>query len=658
MDTFLVYLIIGIVTGALYSIAAAGLVLTYATSRVFNVAHGAIGMVMAYLMYTLWVQQGLPEWLALVICVLVVAPAVGVFLDWAVMRWLERASVAQRLVVTLTLLILCQGLASLIWGRGENITEVMPSIFSSSTFSPISGLNVTYDQLADVIVAAVVAGGLWLLLKRTRIGTMMRGVVDDRDLTQLNGLNPRMVTSLSWAIGTALAALAAILLAPGVSMDITTLSLLVVSAYGAAIVGGLTSLPWAFVGAMILGIGSSFMVGYLPPTNLFQNVTDAAPFILLFIVLSLRRPRYGEQERIASFREPRPPRLWKMIAMIVAGVVLVILAVPHMSSVYQLVVGNGIIYAGILLSLILVTGMAGQVSLAQFSFLGFGDVLLSHLTTGAHLPYWAALIVATVSTGLLGAIVALPALRLRGLYLALSTLAFALLMDNVFFASSAIFPQQGAGIPDPPPSIFGLTARSYTSVAAVAVVFVGLCAVGILVLRQRHFGRALAALRDAPAAASALGLNVVRTKLIVLALASGMAGLMGCLYGSLFQQALSSQFVYLNSLTALLILSIYGVTSVSGAFVGAGFYSLFYLMIPNWITNQNIVSAIQPLGIGLAVFALAQHPEGAIAQNRDSFARWRGRRALRAVTVVADAGLAAVPEASAAIGVAERKGGG
>jgi len=658
MDTFLVYLIIGIVTGSLYSIAAAGLVLTYATSRVFNVAHGAIGMVMAYLMYTLWVQQGLPEWLALVICVLVVAPAVGVFLDWAVMRWLERASVAQRLVVTLTLLILCQGLASLIWGRGENITEVMPSIFSSSTFSPISGLNVTYDQLADVIVAAVVAGGLWLLLKRTRIGTMMRGVVDDRDLTQLNGLNPRMVTSLSWAIGTALAALAAILLAPGVSMDITTLSLLVVSAYGAAIVGGLTSLPWAFVGAMILGIGSSFMVGYLPPTNLFQNVTDAAPFILLFIVLSLRRPRYGEQERIASFREPRPPRLWKMIAMIVAGVVLVILAVPHMSSVYQLVVGNGIIYAGILLSLILVTGMAGQVSLAQFSFLGFGDVLLSHLTTGAHLPYWAALIVATVSTGLLGAIVALPALRLRGLYLALSTLAFALLMDNVFFASSAIFPQQGAGIPDPPPSIFGLTARSYTSVAAVAVVFVGLCAVGILVLRQRHFGRALAALRDAPAAASALGLNVVRTKLIVLALASGMAGLMGCLYGSLFQQALSSQFVYLNSLTALLILSIYGVTSVSGAFVGAGFFSVFYLMIPNWITNQNIVSAIQPLGIGLAVFALAQHPDGAIAQNRDSFARWRGRRAVRAVTVVADAGLAAVPEASAAIGVAERKGGG
>jgi branched-chain amino acid transport system permease protein len=657
MDTFLVYLIIGIVTGALYSIAAAGLVLTYATSRVFNVAHGAIGMVMAYLMYTLWVRQGLPEWLALVICVLVVAPAVGIFLDWAVMRWLERASVAQRLVVTLTLLILCQGLASLIWGRGENITEVMPSIFSSATFSPISGLNVTYDQLADVIVAAVVAGGLWLLLKRTRIGTMMRGVVDDRDLTQLNGLSPRMVTSLSWAIGTALAALAAILLAPGVSMDISTLSLLVVSAYGAAIVGGLTSLPWAFVGAMILGIGSSFMVGYLPPTNLFQNVTDAAPFILLFVVLSLRRQRYGEQERIQSFREPRPPRLWKMIAMIVAGVVLVIVAVPHLSSVYQLVVGNGIIYAGILLSLILVTGMAGQVSLAQFSFLGFGDVLLSHLTTGAHLPYWAALIVATVSTGLLGAIVALPALRLRGLYLALSTLAFALLMDNVFFASSAIFPQQGSGIPDPPPSVFGLTARSYTSVAAVAVVFVGLCAVGILVLRQRHFGRALAALRDAPAAASALGLNVVRTKLIVLALASGMAGLMGCLYGSLFQQALSSQFVYLNSLTALLILSIYGVTSVSGAFVGAGFFSLFYLMIPNWITNQNIVSAIQPLGIGLAVFALAQHPEGAIAQNRDSFARRRARRAARAVTVLADVGLAAVPEESAAIALTERRGG-
>ena len=653
MDTFLIYLVIGIVTGALYSIAAAGLVLTYATSRVFNVAHGAIGMIMAYLMYELWVSQGLPEWLALVVCVLVVAPAIGVLLDWAVMRWLERASVAQRLVVTLTILVLCQGLASLIWGRGENVTEVMPSIFSSSSFSPISGLNVTVDQLADVIVAAVVAFGLWLLLKKTRIGTMMRGVVDDRDLTQLYGINPRMVTSLSWAVGTALAALAAILLAPGVSMDINTLSLLVVSAYGAAIVGGLTSLPWAFVGAMILGIGSSFMVGYLPPTNLFQNVTDAAPFILLFVVLSLRRASYGEQERIQSFREPRPPRLRTMAAMVVIGVVLVILVVPHFSTVYQLVVGNGIIYVGILLSLILVTGMAGQVSLAQFSFLGFGDVILSHLTSGAHLPYWAALIVATVSTGLLGAIVALPALRLRGLYLALSTLAFALLMDNVFFASSAIFPQQGSGIPVPPPNIFGLNARSYTSVSAVALVAVGLCAMGILWIRQRPFGRQLAALRDAPAAGSALGLNVVRTKLIVLAVGSGMAGLMGCLYGGLFQQALSSQFVYMNSLVALLILSIYGVTSISGAFVGGLFYSVFYLMIPNWITDQNIVSAIQPLGIGLAVFALAQHPEGSMAQNRDAYRRWKAKRAARAVTVPGDAGLAAV---GAGVGRTDREG--
>jgi branched-chain amino acid transport system permease protein len=657
MDTFLIYLIIGIVTGAIYSIAAAGLVLTYATSRVFNFAHGAVGMVMAYLAYTLWVEHGLPEWLALIICVLVVAPLIGVGLDWAVFRWLERASVAQRLVVTLTLLVLCQGLASFIWGRGEFVTEVMPSIFSSRTFSPVNGLDVTYDQLADVIVAIVVAFGLWLLLRRTRIGAIMRGVVDDRTLTELNGLSARRATSLSWAIGTALAALAAILLAPGVSMDIPTLSLLVVSAYGAAIVGGLTSLPWTFAGAMILGIGSSFLVGYLPPTNLIQNITDAAPFILLFVVLSLRRQRYGEQERIQSFREPPAPKLRTMLGMMVVGLALVILITPHLPTVYQLVVGNGIIYCGILLSLILVTGMAGQISLAQFSFLGFGDVLLSHLSTGAGLPYWAALIVATISTALLGALVALPALRLRGLYLALSTLAFALLMDNVFFASSAIFPEQGNGIPVPPPSIFGLTARSYTAIAAVALVLVAAASIGILELRKRRFGRALAALRDAPSAASALGLNVVRTRLLVFVLASGLAGLMGGLYGGLYQQALSSQFVYLNSLVALLILSIYGVSSVSGAWIGAIFYSVFYLMIPNWITNQSTVSAIQPIGIGLAVFALAQHPEGAIAQNRAAIARWRERRAGRRAAppgTLAPAGLA--PAVVGGPEFSERKG--
>jgi ABC-type branched-subunit amino acid transport system permease subunit len=188
----------------------------------------------------------------------------------------------------------------------------------------------------------------------------------------------------------------------------------------------------------------------------------------------------------------------------------------------------------------------------------------------------------------------------------------------------------------------------------VALVAVAACAIGILTLRNRPFGRALAALRDAPSAASALGLNVVRTRLIVFAVASGMAGLMGCLYGGLYQQALSSQFVYLNSLTALLILSIYGITSVSGAFVGALFYSLFYLMIPNWITNQDVVNAIQPFAIGLAVFALAQHPEGAMAQNRAGIARWRERRAARqAAAALAGGDLAQVPVAVST----QRKGG-
>ncbi len=643
MDTFLTFLIIGIVTGAIYSIAAAGLVLTYATTRIFNLAHGAIGMVMAYLAFTFWVERGLPKWVALGLCVLVIAPAIGLFLDRAVMRWLERTSVAQRLVVTLTILVLCEGLASLIWGRGQSITQVMPPIFSQSTFTPVHGLNVTYDQLATVILAAVVAGGLWLLLKRTRIGTMMRGVVDDRALTELHGINPGRVTSLSWAIGISLAALAAILLAPGVSMDISTLSLLVVSAYGAAIVGGLTSLPLTFVGAMILGIGSSLMVGYLPPNNFDQNITSAAPFILLFVVLWLRRPRYADQERVQTFREPRPPGVPVMVALAAGLLVAVILVAPQLSAVYQLVVVNGIIYVGVLLSLILLTGMAGQVSLAQFSFLGFGDVLLSHLSTGAGLPYWAAVIVATVSSALLGGLVALPALRLRGLYLALATLAFALLMDNVFFASSRVFPEQGTGIPVPVPNIFGLKANTYPSMAAVATVFVCAYAIGILILRQRSFGRALTAIRDAPAAASALGLNVVRTKLIVFAVASGMAGLMGCFYGGVYHQALASQFIYLNSLTLLLILAIQGMTSVTGAFVGGLFYALFYLMIPNWITDQNVVGAIQPLGIGLAIFALAQHPEGVIAQNRAQIAAWRQRRRVTPAVAAPGQGAAAAP---------------
>jgi branched-chain amino acid transport system permease protein len=635
MTQFLVYLIIGITTGAIYAIAASGLVVTYATSRVFNFAHGAVGMFVAFVMYSLWVDQGWPEWLALIICVLVIAPLIGVALDVFVMRWLENASVAQRLAVTLTIFIMFEGLAQVIWGTD---LRTMPPIFGPHSFSPVNGLNVTYDQAATVIIAVLVAVGLWALFNKTRIGTIMRGVVDDRALTELHGINPRMVTSLSWALGSSLAAVSAILLAPGLSMSIDALSLLVVSAYAAAIIGGLTSIPLTFTGGIALGVITSLLVGYLPPTNeLVQNAASAMPFLLLFGALVVRRSELGLQ-RVEVFNEPPPPKARTMLTLSGVGLVLAILIAPQLSNFDALVAGSALIYAGVLLSLVLITGMAGQVSLAQWSFVGIGGVLMSHL--GGGMPYWLALVLSTVISAAVGALIALPSLRLRGLYLALSTLAFAVLVDKVVFTNSHVFDTRGASIPVRSPQIFGLQADSFSSMIPLLAVVVALYAMLVLFIRRGRFGRALTAMRDAPQAASALGLNIVRTKLIVFTVSSGMAGLMGCLWGGLNHNVIASQFGYITSLTALLILTIYGVTSVTGAIVGSIFYAIFYLMVPNWINNPDLVAAIQPLGIGLAVFGLARHPEGAVAQTRASLRRGRWARK------PAPSSLAAAPTAS------------
>lgn len=616
MTQFLIYIVLGITAGSIYAIAASGLVVTYATSRIFNVAHGAIGMVMAFLMYQLSVEEGLNQWVALAICLLVVAPGIGVLLDVLIMRHLEDASVAIRLAITLTIFILCQGLAVVIWGTD---LRSMPELVEPTPRQLMPGLRVNDYQIFTVAVAVAVAFFLWVLFKRTRTGAIMRGVVDDRTLTEMHGINPRFITSLSWALGCSLAALAAILIAPGISLNITALSLLVVSAYGAAIVGRLVSVPLTFAGAIALGVGTNLMVGYLPAeSRFFQNIAGAAPFILLFIALVVTRAQFS-LERVRVFREPNPPKLRTQLILGVAGLALIFPLTALVNDSYDQVIALGLVYAGVLLSLVLVAGMAGQISLAQFTFLGVADVTMAHLVVGSGWPYWIAVAFATLVSAALGALVALPSLRLRGLYLALTTLAFAVLADQVFFTHPEIFPTQGAGIPVPSPSIFGYSLDTPGKMAPL----IGLIVVGfvmaILAIRKGPYGRALSAMRDAPGAASALGLNVVRTKVIAVTIASGMAGLMGTMFGGVFQQAFQSQFTYVLSMTALLILAIHGLTSVTGAVIGGLFYALFYLMLPIWISNPDVVVAIQPIGIGLAVIGLSRHPEGVVEQVKGSF---------------------------------------
>jgi branched-chain amino acid transport system permease protein len=609
MEKFFVFFVIGITYGAVYAISGTGLVVSYITSGVFNFAHGAIGMVLAFVYWELHVHRHWSTLPALALTLLVIAPLLGVVLDVLVMRRLvATASVATKLVVTLALLLAFQGAVLAIWGIK---LRTSPRFFEGRSYE-VFGLNVTWHQTITVIAAGVVAFGMRSLFRHTRLGVAMRAVVDNPEICAIKGVSPNLVTAASWAMGSTLAGLAAILIAPGLNLEVNTLSLLVVAAYSCAVVGRLQSLPLTFAGALVLGVAQGMIQGYLPSSNEFvQHLRPSLPFVLLFVALLLRRET-RLPERVRTHSEPAPPPVRTTIAI---GLAAVAVAIPlsGMLSDYQRIIGSkALVFAAIVLSLVLLTGLSGQVSLMQLSFAGIGAVTLAKLPDG--MPYVIALAISAAVAGLVGLIVALPAIRLRGIYLALSTLAFAILMDDLVFGNRSVL-GGGTTLAVPRPSLFGAHFDSERSffvvVAVVAVVYANI----FLLVRRSNFGRTLAAMRDSPNACQMLGMNLTAIKLRVFGLSALMAGAAGALVGGLQARVGQLDFLWQRSLSVLLVGTIFGITSVSGAFIGA----LFFVVLPELASKTDAAGgslAIQPLVIGLLAMATARRPEGIAGQLR------------------------------------------
>jgi branched-chain amino acid transport system permease protein len=610
VEKFFVFLIIGAAISSVYAISATGLVVTYITSGVFNFAHGAIGMFLAFVYWELRVNRGWPTPLALAMTLLVIAPTIGVLLDVLVMRSLLRgASVATRLVVTVALLLAFQGAALAIWGIE---LRTLPGLWGPDRAYTMFGLTITWDQTTTILAAVAVAFGFRALFRYTRLGVAMRAVVDNRELCSVKGLNPNRVTAASWAIGCSLAGLAAILIAPGLNLEVNILSILVVSAYAAAVVGRLQNLPATFLGALGLGVAQSMVVAYLPTDNNFvQNLRPALPFVLLFGALLARR-ELRLPERIRTHSEPEPPTSRATWA-IGAAAVVVALPVSGLLKPQQLLIGSkGLVFAALTISLVLLTGLSGQVSFMQMSFAGLGAVMLAKLPDG--IPWIVALAIAAVAVGIVGGLVALPALRLRGLYLGLLTLALAILMDNLVFANKSVL-GGGTTLAVDRPSFFGWHLESERSLFVLLVVVAVIFANVFLMVRRSAFGRMLAAMRDAPNAAQTLGMNITAAKLKVFALSALMAGAAGALLGGLQSRIGVLDFLWFRSLSVLLVATIFGITSMSGAFIGA----LFFVVLPEITRGSDATTglALQPLIIGLLAIATARRQEGLAGQLRD-----------------------------------------
>jgi branched-chain amino acid transport system permease protein len=618
LDAFIGYTIAGIAIGAIYAIAASGLVVTYTTSGVFNFAHGATGMLAAFLYWQLRVHMHWAGPFALIGVLLIAAPLYGLFLERVLIRPVDPGDIGVTLVITVGLLVASLGIAYTAWPTTAD--RVLPTFFGPYKFVSIAGNRISYEQLITIGLAVAVAVGLRLLLFRTRIGVAMRGVVDDRPLMALTGGRPARLNALSWSIGAMLGALAGILQATGTAggLQVLALTFLVVNAYAAALLGRLKSLPLTFAGALALGLLTQYVTGYVTLTGWLSNLKPALPTFFLFALL-LILPPLRLRAGAATVTDALPvPSLPRSLASGAGFIVLAVIIVPFMhSGVLIAQSSEGVALGIVALSVVLLAGYGGQVSLAPYAFMGFGAWLFGKVTPGGSIQ---GLLLVAVVTGALGAIVALPALRLRGLYLALSTLAFGELAYFLFFNQTSIMGSSDVHVPRVHLP-FGISLPGAKPELYFECVVFALFAVGILAVRRGSMGRLLTATRDSSAAAATLGANLNLIKLLVFSAAAAIAGVGGALWGGVEGQVTATNFIYNYSLSLVLIAYIWGVCSPSGALLGGlslalGFGQLTAHLASRWSQVPLIIT-------GLGAIALARYPNGNIGQISNAWQRMR-----------------------------------
>jgi branched-chain amino acid transport system permease protein len=601
---FLQYTVFGVILGAGFAIAAAGLVVTYTTSGVFNFAQGAVGMIAAFGYWEMVANHHVPAWLALVIILLVAAPIAGGLVERVLMRRLHGASAERPIMVTLGLLVILTGVATIAWPPTGQY-QLNPIV--SGTFRLV-GINLQYQQVLTIGVAIVLVVGLRFLFYSTRTGIGLRAVVDDPGLLAMSGASPNRMSQYGWILGFMMAALAGVLLAltqEQTGISIVTMTLLVVNGYAAAVVGRLKNIPVTFVAAIVIGLLEEYIIYYALPhlsQNLNSDISLALPMVFLFVALvMLPSVRIRAVGRLSTVRVPRIPSGRESLVFGAAFLVVAVIASSMVGNVLiqgtsLLDVGGEIMAFGMVgLSLVLLTGYSGQVSLCQFSFMGIGAFVMGKMAGGGSVL---GLVVAAGVCALLGALVALPTIRLRDLYFALATFAFADAVDQGFFGDSRVF---GGGLNVNRITLPGLSFLGDQSEFLLVTVFFILSALLVLAIRRSLFGRRLVAMNDSPAAYATVGLNLAFTKVAVFAIAAAMAAVAGGLYSTVNGTVSESDFAFFSGIIFVLFVTVWSVRTVTGAFLAAVTY---VVLNTYWPTGIGLVAGGGIILIGRAASGL------------------------------------------------------
>ncbi|WP_234293584.1 branched-chain amino acid ABC transporter permease, partial [Nocardia jinanensis] len=541
--------------------AALGLVLTNKTSGLFNFAHGALAATGAYFFYWLYVTNGWPWWLAVLVVVGVLGPILGVGMELLARR-LATAGTVFKVVGTIGIILVVQGLATIKYPAGS---VTVPQFLPTRTFE-VFGAAVSWAQVITVAVGVAAAILLYLFLRRTVTGKAMRGVVDDAELLALTGRNPATVRRIAWMIGTVLALLAGVLIAPNISLDAVVLTYLIVQAFGAAAIGAFASLPVAYLGGCVIGIVAALVTKWASFDAVLAGFPSALPFYVLFAVLLVlpRRKLVSEGAERAQLRVPwRAPPGVRIVAALGLSALLVLL--PWIVGYDIASYTNGLIQVMLLLSLGLLVRTSGQVSLAHMAFAAVGAVSFSQLTVDHGWPWLLALLAAGLVAVPVGALLAVPASRLSGLYLALATFGFGVAVEYMVYPLGWMFTTDPLGRLMPYPS-FAQDDRSYYYVVLGVVV---LTAVIVVVLTETRLGRLGRGMADSPVAIATSGLDLRVTRVLVFCISAFFASVAGALLGVLLTTATAESYPSFQSLVLLAVLALAPFGAPWYAFVAA-----------------------------------------------------------------------------------------
>ncbi|WP_116999408.1 branched-chain amino acid ABC transporter permease/ATP-binding protein [Desertimonas flava] len=609
MDEVIRFALLGLGVGSLYAFAAQGTIVVFRGTGVLNFSLGATAIAGVFLQYELHHEHGLPFLLSSALGVALSA-LLGVLTHWVILRPLQRkrASTLVQVLATLGVLILVQ--AGVVIRYGSQPRQV-PSWLPTHRVTIYGDVSITADRLILLAIGSVSALLLWMLYRSSRFGIETEAVAESERLAAAVGVSPNKVAVLNWALGSGLACVAGILVVPIITLQVTAMTSLVLAALAAALVGDFKSFPIATAAAYVLGMGQTLVGRYWDQ----QGVDQSLPFIVIIVMMVVR----GRSIPLRDHFLQRKPTVgsgrlsWDWMLFATGAVVFVILTKENK---WIDAITVSLCAAIILLSIVVLTGYAGQLSLAQYAMAGFGAYVAGRLVAVYDIPFLLGLVLGVVGAVPLGLVFALPAVRTRGINLAIVTLGLGTAIELILF-NNRKFTGGVQGTQVGSPSLFGHDIGSIRHPDRYGIFVLAMALITVIAVanvRRGRSGRRLIAVRTNERAAASLGINIVSAKLFAFAFASAIAALGGILLAFRVTSISYQSFTNFTSIYFAGLSLVGGVGHILGAFVGsmmatAGFNQ--EVMESTWDGVGKYIQLISGIAILLIVL---YNPDGVVSE--------------------------------------------